>query len=352
MRQLIFTAAITLFTAVLAIGQVNLKYNWKAGETYRFKATQEDDITMSAMGMKMNDVFNTATSFALQVNNVKSNGVAEGILYVETFKVTDKSGNTVGSLADIPNEALKSLVEVDAKGKFTFKTIVYMLANGNENVLVSAQVKEGQVSGQAQVGDQKLSVHAKFDPKSGTVKAGYSMETVKKPEPKVVKVKKDAKRIDILPLQFLDLLVLPEGQIMPNEEYRIKMMEYVFTTKASSITDVAVIDLNIATDRSKGSSSDMSKVNTEMSGGGMDMEMNMDMGDMDMGDMGDMGGMDMGGMNMAGGAPKMDLAGDISYNFDVKKGLFNKLEGTITNTTKGMGLDLKAVSKLKLVLVK
>ena len=69
MRQLIFTSAITLFTAVLAIGQVNLKYNWKAGETYRFEATQEDDITMSAMGMKMNDVFNTATSFALQVKD-------------------------------------------------------------------------------------------------------------------------------------------------------------------------------------------------------------------------------------------------------------------------------------------
>ncbi len=289
---------------------------------------------MSAMGMNMNDIFNTETVFSLKVSNVLANGSAEGMLYIESFEVTNKSGATVASLNDIPAEALKSIVEVDTKGKFTFKKIVYLIVEDGRNMLVSAEAKTGQnsASGSAQVGDQKLSVHAEFDPKSGTIKAGYSMETVKKPAVKTVKVKKDAQKIDVLPLEFLDMLVLPEETVVPGGSFQVKMMEYVFTTKARDITNnIASLDLNIKTDRSQGSSTDQ-----------MD---NM---------MGDMGSMDMGGgmsMDMSGGAPKTDIDGDISYKFDVDKGIFHNLSGTITNKMKGMGLDMTGVTTLKLILL-
>ena len=156
------------------------------------------------MGMDMKDIFDTETIFSLKVLNVLSDGKAEGILYIESFKVTNKNGETIANLDDIPAEALKSLVEVDAKGKFTFKRIVYLLVEGGKNILVSASAKAdlNSASASAQVGDQKLSIHAEFDPKSGTIKAGYSMETVKNPLSKTVKIKEDAQKIDILPLEF------------------------------------------------------------------------------------------------------------------------------------------------------
>ena len=333
-KQIILLAIALLLATFSAFAQVKLKYSWSAGDTYRFEANQVDDITMSAMGMDMEDTFNTNTVFSLKVANVLANGNAEGMLYIESFSVTDKSGATVASLQDIPAEALKSLVEVDTKGKFTFKKIVYLIVEDGRNMLVSADAKADQnsASASAQVGDQKLSIHAEFDPKSGTLKAGYSMETVKQPEPKTIKVKEDAQRIDVLPLAFLDLLVLPEESVVPESTFSVKMMEYVFTTNTNDVEGGIVdLDLNIKTDRSQGSSTDQ-------------------MDDM----MCDMGSMDMGGelsMDMSGGAPKTDLNGDISYKFDISKGIFNTLSGKITNRTKGMGLDLKAVTTLQMRLL-
>ena len=302
--------------------KIKLAYKWTNGKTYRFNASQIDNITMSVMGMNQSDVYTTKTIFALKVTNVLSNGTAEGMLYIEDFKVTDGSGRSIGSLNDIPDAALKSLVEVDTKGKFTFKKIVYMIVNGDEgNILVSAEAKDGKASGSAQVGDQKMTIHAEFDPKSGTLKAGYSMETVKKPAPKTVKVKEDAQRLDILPLQFLDMLVLPSDEIYEGGSFSTKMMEYVFTTKANNVeNNLASLNLKIKTDRSNGSSNDM------------------------------MDGM-MGGMEMSGASPKTDIDGDINYNFNINKGIFDNLEGTMNNTIKGMGLDLKVNSKLKLNLI-
>ena len=72
---------------------------------------------------------------------------------------------------------------------------------------------------------------------------------------------------------------------------------------------MANLDLNIKTDRSQGSSTDSMN--------------NM---------MGNMGSMDMGGgmsVDMSGGAPKIDINGDISCKFDVGKGIFNSLSGKI-----------------------
>lgn len=335
MNQKLF-ALVTAFVliSITSEAQVSLKYKWETGATYRFQANQKDDITVSAMGMNMNDIFNTETVFSLKVSDVLADGKAQGVLFIESFQVTNKSGALVASLKDIPNEALKSIVEVDTSGKFTFKKIVYLIVEDGRNMLVSAEAKAGQnsASGSAQIGDQKLSVHAEFDPKSGTIKAGYSMETVKKPSLKTVKVTKDAQKIDVLPLTFLDMLVLPEETITPGDSYQVKMMEYVFTTKVQEITsDLASLALNIKTDRSQGSSTDH-----------MDSMM------------GDMGGTDMVGgmsMDMSGGAPKTDINGDIFYTFDIDKGIFNNLSGTITNKVKGMGLNMTGVTTLKLILL-
>ena len=75
-KLLLFIAACILAN-IASLAQVNLKYKWESGTTYRFKANQKDDITMSAMGMNMNDLFNTETVFSLKVSDVHPNGSAK-----------------------------------------------------------------------------------------------------------------------------------------------------------------------------------------------------------------------------------------------------------------------------------
>ena len=145
-KKYVITVIACILSNLICIGQINIEYKWESGKTYRFKANQKDDITMSAMGINTNNMFFTETIFSLKVSNVLSNGSAEGLLYIESFKVTNKKGTTLASLKDIPKEALKSIVEVDTQGRFSFKKIIYLIVENDKNILVSAEAKAGQNS--------------------------------------------------------------------------------------------------------------------------------------------------------------------------------------------------------------
>ena len=283
---------------------------------------------------------------SLKIKNVAPNGTADAVLYIEQFKITDGSGSIMASLKDIPQEALVSHVEIDAKGNFNFKNIVYMLVSEGNNILVSSEVKDGQVSGTAQAGDTKLNVYAEFDPKTGSLKAGYSLQTVKQPQAKKVEVSNDAQKIDLIPMAFLDMLKLPEETVEENSEVKMSVLEYSFTTKVDKITgNTASIHLDIKTDRSHGNTTtDLAKSGMESNDDGTEMMSGMDLG-----------GTDMGGMNTGSSAestiPQMDINGIILFDFDVVKGIFSKLSGNLTSTTKIMGVEIKVVSDLKMNLI-
>ena len=312
-----------------------LVYKWAAGQQYRFASTSIDEISISGMGMSVKDEFTLDSTFSILIERVNSNGTAEGVIVVESFRVVNKAGRVIGSISDLPKDALRNLVEIDRKGNFTFKEIIYMIVNEKgDNMLVSAKVGTNGVSGSAQSGDEKMTLHASFDPKTGQMSAGYSIEKIQQPSStkKKVAVKQDATKVDILPGKFLELLKLPEGDIMPGESFSMSVANMTIKTKTSSISnDVASLETSITTGDGKNSG--------DRIGGNMG----------DMGGFGGMGGMDgmsMGDISGGMSTPQMFMNGSFESKFQVEKGMLHQIEGFLSTETKMNGISLKTTNKL------
>lgn len=350
-KQLLF---LTLILFSCCTFGAKLVYKWKAESVYRFQANVTDDISTSIdmMGIKSteNDIYKTECLFALKVNSVQPNGTAEGILYVENYKVTNKAGQVVASLAGVPKEALKSAVEVDKKGNFRFIQYIYIAVQETGNLLLSAKVSPTSASATATSPDgQQITHYAEFDPKTGTLKAGYTVQNVGTPKTKKVAVKEDAPKLNVIPYDFIELLLLPEGDFVAGQTFNMKSPGYDMTVKAESlIANIATIGCTFKSDVAEMTGKNKPSNSNNSNTGGMDM-MNMDM------NMGDMGGdmnMDMG--NMTGGMsseekamiPESTTDGTIKSTFDTGLGVFKTINGTINTTMDSQGISMKTKSVL------
>ncbi|CAG5083132.1 hypothetical protein [Parvicella tangerina] len=390
MKRLLLSAMVAL--TALSSFATELSYKWKSGAAYHFTAVVNDDVSTSMMGMEMKEQFKTTTDFVLYINSVASDGKATGMLYLVNFSVIDSKGNALASLNDLPQKALQSEVTVDAKGKFTFLKKIYLITSGSSNVLAYGSADANSVSAGGQAGNMKVDAYAEFDPKTGSLKAGYSVKEIKNTSTVEVKVTEETDMIDVLPYDFLELLALPEGDVNLNDEVKVGAGMYETVVKVNDMSaGVASLHHTMSTDKSKdmfdGSASGTSGDGSSSFGMGMDtqfedgdsdndgdfdMDMNTDMEgmDMDMQDFDDemstgddmgMGGMDMGGFGMPGsdaeaiGASKSmapDMGCDVTSKFDYQNGMFDKVYGTVTTNMNTMGMKMNVVSKLEMVLNK
>lgn len=347
----------TLFFALIvscSLSATELNYKWKAGETYRFQANVTDDITMSMnmMGMSQSntDQFKTTTTFSLKINRVDASGKADAVLFVEAFEVKDSKGNVLASLNDIPANAVKTDVTVDAKGHFEWVKKVTMLMTDEGSVLVSGSATENGVQASGQAGGTKVDVYAEFDPKTGTLKAGYSVSEVAQTKTKTVKVTEDTPEIDILPYAFLELMALPEGPVNQGDELYAQVGQMKTAIKATSVSNgLAVLNISMATDKSASATKSSMSSKSASDDMSMDMDMDMDMDDFD----DDFGG---GGMQpeekamMQGGMQSMpDLTANITSRFSYERGVFLTLGGTVNTSmnTMGMKMETKSVLEMK-----
>ncbi|MCB9187665.1 MAG: hypothetical protein H6600_07890 [Flavobacteriales bacterium] len=386
MKKLLLSALIVLSS--LSTFATDLNYQWKSGASYHFTAVVNDDVSTSMMGMEMKEQFKTTTDFVLYINNVATDGKATGMLYLVSFNVVDSKGNSLASLKDLPQKALQSEIQVDKKGNFTFLKKIYLITSASSNVLAYGNADANSVSVGGQAGNMKVDAYAEFDPKTGSLKTGYSMKEIKNTTTVEVKMTEETDMVDILPYDFLQLLALPEGDINLNDEIKVDAGIYQMIVKVNGMDNgIASLNHTMSTDKSKdmfdagasGKSGDGSSMfNMGMDTNlededtsndddfGMDMDMNgmdMDM-DMDMGaggnDMG-MGGMDMGGFGMPGsdaeaiGMSKSmspDMTCDVTSKFNYNKGMFDKVFGTVTTDMNTMGVKMHVVSKMEMVLNK
>lgn len=369
----IFTLLLVLFTH--SVFATELKYAWQSGETYRFQATVNDDITMSMnmMGMSQSntDRFATTSTFSLHIKSVDAAGTASAILFVEAFEVKDASGKLLASMRDIPAQAVKTDVKVDAKGRFEWVKKVTMLMTDEGSVLVSGSATENGVQASGQAGGQKVEVYAEFDPKTGQLKAGYSVSEVKQTKSKTVEVTQDTPEIDILPYAFLELMALPEGQIQQGDELHAQAGQMKTAVKATSLAGgVAALNISMATEKSQS----MTQGSMQSRSGGSDMDMDMDMGmeddfddgfdddfdddfDSDFGEDTDLtqGDPMSAGMDpqdraiMEGGMQSMpDMTADITSRFNYERGMFVDLSGTVTTEMDAMGMKMQTKSVLQM----
>jgi hypothetical protein len=346
----------TLFFALIltfSLSATELNYKWKADETYRFQANVTDDITMSMnmMGMRQSntDQFKTTTTFSLKINRVDAAGKADAVLFVEAFEVKDSKGNLLASLKDIPANAVKTDVTVDAKGHFEWVKKVTMLLTDEGPVLVSGSATENSVSASGQAGNTKVEVYAEFDPKTGSLKAGYSVSEVAQTKTKTVKVTQDTPEIDILPYAFLELMALPEGRVSQGDELNAQVGQLKTAIKATSVSNgLAVLNISMATDKSASAtkSSMSGKSGDDM---GMDMDFDMDM-DMDGFDDGFGGGMAPEEKAMMQGSMQSmpDMTADITSRFNYERGMFVNLSGTVNTAMNTMGMKVESKSVLEM----
>jgi len=343
----------SMMLALIVLATTNatdLEYKWQTGKTYRFQAVVTDDISMNVnmMGMQTSntDRFNTNTTFSLNVKSVDATGKASAVLFVEAFEVKDGSGNLVASMRDIPANAVKTDVTIDKKGNFQFVKKITMIMTESGNVLVSGSAKENSVSASGQAGNTKVDVYAEFDPKTGTLKAGYSVSEVATTKTKTISIEQDSPEIDIIPYSFLELLALPEGSVAQGDVTTIQAGQIKVAITAASVSG-GVAALNIKTATDKNASPTKTKVDSKSSEGdfGMDMDMGMDMDNM----MDDMDAEDQamfrGGMQAQQQAMP-DMTADITARFNYDKGIFMDVNGTVNTNMSMMGMEVKTKSVL------
>jgi hypothetical protein len=340
MKKIIF-----LFLTLLLVyenqlsAQNSLGYKWKAGTVYKFKSTQNDHIKMGGGGMMgmmamAGDMqFKTESTFALKIDQLLGGGSASGSFYLIDFKVSDDKGNVMATLASLPTKAIEADFTVDKKGNFTFTEIPVLVCRESGNLLVSTKVEKGEMAASAEADGERVTLFAEFNPKTGTLKAGYSTATIAKPKPKPVTIKEDDETIDLLPSDFLDLLVLPEGPVAAGQNMKTRMYDTEITQKVLSFTGGIAemnFDIKSALDSRK-FEKDAKKMAGDEEEKGEEMKMDMDMG-----------GMGMPGIEGDGQTPQFnqEMDGDINLSFDNNKGMIRKMEGTINTKMNMMGMEM------------
>lgn len=338
MKILVLT--LTVFLTALSSYAVELNYKWKANTSYRYTATEKDDVTLSAMGMNTTEKFTTTVEFVLFVQSVDAEGTAKGYLYLTNYLVKDSKGVALATLAALPKDAVQSAVTVDKKGNFTFDKKVTLVTTATGNFLVYAKADENGASAGFDDGTEKVDVYAEFDPKTGKLKAGYTTKTMNKTKPVTITTNENSDELDVFPYDFLELMVMPEGSVNQGDKYNMKAGVYnVAATVNSVVNGVASISETISTDKSQdmfsGSASGQSQEGSfeiEEFGGMEDMEMEEE---------------DEEAMAITKSMTP-SLSGTISTVFDATNGQFTTIKGNLTSEIDAMGMKMTVKSVLEM----
>lgn len=327
-----------------------LAYQWKEGTIYRFSATQTDDISTSGSmsgtgGMDMGAMmpsaaqgamlgampamkFITKSVFALKITTKMPDGSAKGTFYLESFNVVDNKKNIIASLNKLPKSSVEADFLVDDKGNFTFTEIPFLVLREGVSFLVEAKVKKGEMAVSAEVEDEKLTLMAEFNPKTGQLKAGYTLATIAKPKAKKVEIKETDTTIDLIPTDFIDLLQLPQTTTI-GEENKMEMFGTEVKEKITAFDNQqATINLNFksAIDAQK-----FEKDAKKMGGGTDDNDDDKDNPTPQMG---------------------QSTIADFNYQFDNKVGMLKTIIGNITTNQNMMGMEIKHVGTVNMTLLK
>lgn len=329
-----------------AAGATELSYRWKKGATYRFQVNSQDSVAMTGMGLDVNARFSTRSVFALAIERVRPDGSAEASLNIESFEVRDPEGHTLSALSGLPRGALRNPVDIDRKGRFTFQEVVYLLVpESGGSVLVSGKASATGVSATGQAGDEQVTVYAEFDPRTGKLRGGATVKTVGKKKDKKMKVRQDAKKVDLVPRQFLEMLRLPDGDLEAGQSATVDLAGTKVSTEVVALDDkTARLKYTVQTEASGGgAASGMPGMPKGMPGmpampsvpgmGGMPGMGQDEGGDEEGADDGDGGA---AAAMPAGAMPSLSVSGEFTLDFDISQGMMAAIAGTM-KTRAGMG---------------
>jgi len=315
-----------------------LNYKWKANTIYNFNAVVTDNITTSVMGMNMSEKYLTTVDFVLAISSVDANGTASGRLYLINFNMKNTQGLIIASMANIPKDAIRSDITVDKRGNFTFPKKVTLVTTATSNVLVYAKVEGNNIQAGGEIDGEKVDAYAEFDPKTGKLKAGYTVASMKTTKKVTVQENEESDEIDVFPYDFLSMLVMPEGNVATNDKYKVRSGLYTVDILAKSVANnLATIEHKITTDK-----------NADMFEGSAEGQSNE--GSFDIGTFGGTDGMELTDEDQAaigmGNSMSPTMDGTMTTNFDYGTGMFINVTGTLNTTLENMGAKMTVKSVL------
>lgn len=331
------------FAATSDAAAAELFYTWKKGSQHRFRAQSKDTMNMSTMGMKIAQRTTTDSEFTLKIDRVRPDGTAEGTLSIESFTVRDDSGRVLGTIQGLPPSALKSLVRVDRKGRFTFQEHVYLIVDEGVNLVATHQVGPNGAVGTANNGEEEITVWATIDPKTGQLAGGASVKKVAKEKKKRrVRVRQDKPRVDLVPRMFMELLRLPDGPVgdgdvqvamnHPNLSNNTRVTAKILD-RAPKKTRVKTTFETTSTSRVPTEAPEEDDGATAMGGGMPDLGGMPGMGDIDLSGVPGMGGGGSGSVDT-----KMQVDGWATIVMNRKAGTLQSLKGRISSKTSMGGM--------------
>jgi hypothetical protein len=337
MKTIVLLASMCFSVALFG---AELNYKWKANTSYRFAATQKDDLSMSAMGVNTVEKFTTTVEFIVYIQSVDSVGTAKGRLYLINYSVKNAKGVALATLATLPKDAVQSAITVDKKGHFTFDKKVSLLTTATGNFLVYANASENSVSVGVNTGSEKTDVYAEFDPKTGKLKAGYTTTAMTKTKPVMVKKDENSDELDVFPYDFLEMMVMPEGSVNQGDTYNVKAGVYKCAVTVPSILNgVASLTETISTEKSQDMFSGAANGQTQE-------------GSFSIGEFGGTDGMELDAEDQAAvdmtKSMSPDMSGTISAVFDTTNGMFTALKGNLTTVVEVMGMKMTVKSVLEM----
>jgi hypothetical protein len=360
---IIITLLVIVLFSITLIGstQHSLNYKWDKGKIYTYAVESDDNIVIESSGpmnYRQNIDTKTRSQFSIEVIEVYRNGSADAFLYIDKFEVTGKTFNddysTFASIEDLPKKSLKSKIHIDRKGRFKFYNMFYILySEDNETFLVSVKIDENSTSASVNIQGTKVEVYAGFDPETGEIKSGYSIENLEKTK-KVKNINENYQKFNILPVSFLEMMELPEGTFKKGDRITSKIAYYEIILDVLSVKDgIAKIKNTVRTLESEGSGmNDMGDINVNVdtnNDNDFDMNFNSDFNN----DFDDDFDEDMEGFPNP--SEMLNMNGDFTYKFDMKKGMLNSIEGEMETSSKtesmmvNFTIDTKSQIKMKLI---
>ncbi len=369
------SAAALLLVASAAAAQPAEATTWRwdlqegQAYAYAYRATTDIAMTMGGAG-EMTDRVGIETDLELRVRRVLPDGRFDLEIPIRRLVIESASGHQI-QLSDLPPQVRTLRAWMTPQGQFEFyERVVVEVQEGGAYGIATLKPRGQGADLQATVGtgDMEMTASASVDPSTGQVRLTHEVRETQRPGQ--AEEERDVQHIDVLPVEILSLLELPDGPVNPGDRVQLDLPIGQLQVEAGpaqpcgpancgtlrvrmdgdSEAMTGQVRAAAATDDDPLAPSDMDAGMMDLSGMGMDLsglaaEMEADLGALM--------GSAMGGPGGPGGLPAAmvpDLHFEIDANslFDAMAGRMYSVEGRSGVTTEMAGFRLDERTEFRL----
>lgn len=214
--------------AALLLGQTALaapwRYDFAPGKTYAYRFTSDSRHTVTAMGRPgVDGRVEIETDYSLAVKRRLPDGRADVVIDVDRLTIHDHASGQRTTLEDLPPGASRMRAYVTPRGRFQFyeRVVVQVVEGAYSLGIIRTSPAGASAEMTAQHGDEEVTVVAEIDMKTGRVSGGIRKKKVA-PATRSQEEERPVETLDVLPVQVLALMELPEDAVSPGRKETLK----------------------------------------------------------------------------------------------------------------------------------